>query len=173
MLRPPSPATSRGFRARPDRHPSATPRRCTGVLARFSHSSLIHNSKMVLPIVNLGPPNWTRTDLTPLLVSEVSRVQLLLQHTVLATCLSTRCTGSDLTTTVAITRPCGTSRPQTFSGEDARRSYDAGRRCKPKRSNGGDSTTVPSGSLRDLHPTPDLSCLKMYHFCWVPTGLVV
>ena len=38
-----------------------TPRRCTGVLARFSHSSLIHNSKMVLPIVNLGPPEEART----------------------------------------------------------------------------------------------------------------
>ena len=42
-------------------------------------------------------------DLTPLLVSEASRVQLPLQHTPLATCLSTRCVdgrGSSLIPTV-------------------------------------------------------------------------
>ena len=35
--------------------------------------------------------NCTPTDLTPLLVSEASRVQLRLQHTPLVTCLSTNC----------------------------------------------------------------------------------
>ena len=34
---------------------------------------------------------YNNVDLTPLLVSEASRVQLPLQHTPLATCLSTSC----------------------------------------------------------------------------------
>ena len=32
-----------------------------------------------------------------------------------------------------------------------------------------DSTTGPSGSLRDLQPTPDLPGLEVSHFCWLPT----
>ena len=36
-------------------------------------------------------------------------------------------------------------------------------------SNGEDSTTWSSGSLRDLNPTSDLSGLKVCHFCWLPT----
>ena len=35
--------------------------------------------------------------------------------------------------------------------------------------NGEDSTTGKSGSLQDLHKTPDLSGLKVCHFCWLPT----
>ena len=42
-------------------------------------------------------------------------------------------------------------------------------RCRPKRSKGEDSTTGPSGSLQDLKLTPDLSGLKVSHFCWLPT----
>ena len=45
-------------------------------------------------------------------------------------------------------------------------------RCRPKRSNGEDSTIGPSGSLRDLYPTPDLSGLKVSHFCWLLTDTV-
>ena len=29
--------------------------------------------------------------------------------------------------------------------------------------------TRPSGSSPDLHPTPDLSGLRVCHFCWLPT----
>ena len=45
-----------------------------------------------------------------------------------------------------------------------------GRRCRLKRSNGEDATTEPSGSSPDLHPTPDLSGLKVSHFCWLLTA---
>ncbi len=38
-----------------------------------------------------------------------------------------------------------------------------------KRSNGEDSTTGKSGSFPDLHKPPDLSGLKVCHFCWLPT----
>ena len=53
--------------------------------------------------------------------------------------------------------------------EDARRSYNAASRCRLKRSNGEHVTTAPSGSSLDLHPTPDLSGLKVSHFCWLLT----
>ena len=76
---------------------------------------------------------------------------------------------SATTTTGAITKPWETSHPPMSSGADAKRSYDAGRRCKSKRSNGEDSTTGQSGSLQDLHKTPDLSGLKVCQVCWLPT----
>ena len=34
----------------------------------------------------------------------------------------------------------------------------------------GDSTTGPSGSLRDLNPVPDPSILKGSQICWLPTA---
>ena len=33
----------------------------------------------------------------------------------------------------------------------------------------GDSTTGPSGSLRDLNPVPGPWSLKMSQICWLPT----
>ena len=42
-------------------------------------------------------------------------------------------------------------------------------RGRLRQSNGEDSTTGTSGSLQDLHKTPDLSALKVCHFCWLPT----
>ena len=45
--------------------------------------------------------------------------------------------------------------------------------CRLKLSNGEDSKTRPSGSLRNLNPIPDLSGLKVSHFCWLPTVVVL
>ena len=59
--------------------------------------------------------------------------------------------------------------PQTSSGEDSKRSYNAGRRCRLERSNGDGATTRPSGSSATLHPTPDLSASRVSHFCWLLT----
>ena len=43
------------------------------------------------------------------------------------------------------------------------------KKVQPQQSNGEDSTTGPSGSLCDLNPTPDLSAIKLSHFCGLPT----
>ena len=61
--------------------------------------------------------------------------------------------------------------PQTSSGEDGKRFYNAGRRCRLERSNGDGATTRPSGSSATLHPTPDLSASRVSHFCWLLTTL--
>jgi transposase-like protein len=53
--------------------------------------------------------------------------------------------------------------------EGIKRSYDAGRRCRLERSNGEDATTGFSGSSPHLHPSPDLSALKVSHYCWLLT----
>ena len=37
---------------------------------------------------------------------------------------------------------------------------------------GEDSTIGPSGSLRNLNPTPELSGLRVSHLCWLPTLLI-
>ena len=51
------------------------------------------------------------------------------------------------------------------------KTYCAGERsCRLRQSNGEGSTTRPSGSLRDLNPTHDLSGSKVCHFCWLPTN---
>ena len=39
------------------------------------------------------------------------------------------------------------------------------RRCRLRQLSGEDATTGPSGSFRDPQPTPDLSALRVSHFC--------
>ena len=73
--------------------------------------------------------------------------------------------------TGAITRPWATSHPRMSSEAGGRRSYDAGRKCRPKQSKGGGDTTWPSGSSPHLKTAPDLSALKVSHFCWLPTAI--
>ena len=49
-------------------------------------------------------------------------------------------------------------------------------RCRKeglKQSNGEDATIAPSGGSPDLHPTPDLSAPKVFHFCWLLTAIIM
>ena len=63
----------------------------------------------------------------------------------------------------------GNVTPSDVLRAGGKRYYNAEGRCRLRQSNGEDSTTGTSGSLQDLHKTPDLSALKVCHFCWLPT----